>query len=168
MIRGEELELRVEHFGSEGKSVARVDNFVVFVRGGIPGDTVTGRLIRVSKKFAEAEIAGIVIPSPLRVTPRCSFFGVCGGCTWQHLSYEGQRDFKRQQVVDALERIGGFNGIPVLPTIGAEDVFYYRNKMEFSFGTRWLTREEMEHAPVRDGKRRSRSFCPRVAYPAAV
>ena len=146
MIRGEELELRVENFGSEGKSVARVDNFVVFVRGGIPGDTVRGRLVRVSKKFAEAEIAGIVIPSPLRVTPRCSFFGVCGGCTWQHLSYEGQRDFKRQQVLDALERIGGFNGIPVLPTIGAEDVFYYRNKMEFSFGTRWLTREEVEHA----------------------
>ena len=151
MIRGEELELRVEHFGSEGKSVARVDNFVVFVRGGIPGDTVTGRLIRVSKKFAEAEIAGVVVPSPLRVTPRCRFFGVCGGCTWQHLSYQGQCDFKRLQVADALERIGGFTGVPVLPTMGAEDVFFYRNKMEFSFGTRWLTREEMEHAR-RSGK----------------
>jgi 23S rRNA (uracil1939-C5)-methyltransferase len=144
MIRGEELELRVENFGSEGKSVARVDNFVVFVRGGIPGDTVRARLVRVSRKFAEAEITAVVIPSPLRVTPRCRFFGVCGGCTWQHLSYQGQLDFKRQQVADALERIGGFSGIPVLPTIGAEDVFFYRNKMEFSFGTRWLTREEVE------------------------
>ncbi len=146
MIRGEELELRVENFGSEGKSVARVDNFVVFVRGGIPGDTVRARMVRVSKKFAEAEIAAVVIPSPLRVTPRCRFFGVCGGCTWQHLSYQGQCDFKRQQVADALERIGGFTGIPVLPTIGAEEIFFYRNKMEFSFGTRWLSQSEVEHA----------------------
>jgi len=146
MIRGEELELRVENFGSEGKSVARVDTFVVFVRGGIPGDTVRGRLVRVSRKFAEAEIAAVIVPSPLRITPRCRFFGVCGGCAWQHLSYQGQCDFKRRQVQDALERIGGFTGIPVLPTIGAKDVFFYRNKMEFSFGTRWLTREEVEHA----------------------
>jgi len=80
MIRGEELELRVENFGSEGKSVARVDNFVVFVRGGIPGDTVRARLVRVSRKFAEAEITGVIVPSPLRITPRCRFFGVCGGC----------------------------------------------------------------------------------------
>lgn len=144
MKRGDDLTLTVDRYGAEGKGVARVDGFVVFVRGGVPGDVVTGRLTRVSKNFAEAEIALLTGPSPYRITPRCRYFGTCGGCVWQHLSYPGQLEFKRQQVVDALEHIGGFAGVAVQPTLGASDAFYYRNKMEFSFGMRWLTREELD------------------------
>lgn len=143
MKRGDEITLSVESFGAEGKSVARVDGFVVFVPGGIPGDTVSARVTRVSKNFAESRILTVLTPSPLRTTPRCSYYGTCGGCSWQHLSYAGQCEFKRQQVVDALERIGGFTGATVLPTLGAENEYYYRNKMEFSFGVRWLTAEEL-------------------------
>ena len=146
MKRGDELELKVERYGAEGKGVARVEGFVIFVRGGVPGDTVTARLTRVSKNFAEAEIAAVTTPSLHRVAPRCRYFGTCGGCVWQHLSYAGQLEFKRQQVVDAIERIGGFTGVAVQPAIGAENAFYYRNKMEFSFGVRWLTREELDAA----------------------
>jgi 23S rRNA (uracil1939-C5)-methyltransferase len=151
MKRGDELDLRVERYGAEGKGVSRVDGFVVFVRGGVPGDNVRGRLARVSKNFAEADIAAVVTPSTHRVAPRCRYFGTCGGCVWQHLAYPGQLEFKRQQVADALERIGGFPGGVVEPTIGAGDPFYYRNKMEFSFGVRWLTREELDAAQGRDG-----------------
>jgi 23S rRNA (uracil1939-C5)-methyltransferase len=151
MKRDDELELHVERYGSEGKGVSRVDGFVVFVRGGVPGDTVRARVARVSKNFAEADIAAVLAPSPYRVPPRCRYFGTCGGCVWQHLSYPGQLEFKRQQVTDALERIGGFPGITVEPTLGAADPFYYRNKMEFSFGVRWLTREELDAAHDQGG-----------------
>jgi 23S rRNA (uracil1939-C5)-methyltransferase len=143
MKRGDEITLTVERFGSEGKSVARVDGFVVFVPGGIPGDTVRARTTRVSTNFAEAQVLEILVPSMLRTRPRCSYYGTCGGCSWQHLSYPGQCEFKRQQVVDALERIGGFTGTTVHPTLGAENEYYYRNKMEFSFGVRWLTTDEL-------------------------
>lgn len=146
MKRGDELELRVERYGAEGKGIARVEGFVVFVRGGVPGDSVRARLGKVSKNFAEADVVNVVEPSPHRTTPRCIHFGTCGGCVWQHLAYPAQMEFKRQQVVDALERIGGFSGVRVEPTLGAADAFYYRNKMEFSFGVRWLTREEMDAA----------------------
>jgi len=149
--RGETITVTVERFGAEGKSVARVEGFVVFVRSGVPGDTAAVRLTRVSKNFADADIVSVVTPSPLRTTPQCAYFGVCGGCTWQHLSYEGQCAFKRQQVVDALERIGGFPDIPVHPTIGSGQVYHYRNKMEFSFGVRWLTKEELEHVTAEGG-----------------
>jgi 23S rRNA (uracil1939-C5)-methyltransferase len=144
MKRGEELELHVERYGAEGKGIARVEGFVVFIRGGVPGDSVIVRLVKVSKNFAEAEVVSVVQPSPHRTTPRCRHFGTCGGCVWQHLAYPAQMEFKRQQVVDALERIGGFSGVTVQPTLGATDAFYYRNKMEFSFGMRWLTREELD------------------------
>ncbi|HSQ75415.1 MAG TPA: 23S rRNA (uracil(1939)-C(5))-methyltransferase RlmD [Bacteroidota bacterium] len=151
MKRGETITVNVERFGAEGKSVARVEGFVVFVRSGVPGDTVVVRLTRVSKNFADADIVSVLTPSPLRTTPRCAYFGVCGGCTWQHLSYEGQCAFKRQQVVDALERIGGFPQIPVHPTAGSDRAYHYRNKMEFSFGVRWLTKEELERVTAEGG-----------------
>jgi 23S rRNA (uracil1939-C5)-methyltransferase len=143
MNRGDEITLTVERFGAEGKSVARVEGFVVFIPGGIPGDTVRARYTRVSKNFADAQVLEVITPSPLRTTPRCPSYGVCGGCSWQHLSYAGQCEFKRQLVVDALERIGGFTGTTVHPTLGAENEYYYRNKMEFSFGVRWLTQDEL-------------------------
>lgn len=143
MKRGDAITLTVERFGAEGKSVARVEGFVVFIPGGIPGDTVTARITRVSKNFAEAQVMAVQVPSALRTQPRCAYYGTCGGCSWQHLSYAGQCEFKRQQVVDALERIGGFTEPAVHPTLGAANAYYYRNKMEFSFGVRWLTAEEM-------------------------
>jgi 23S rRNA (uracil1939-C5)-methyltransferase len=130
-------------FAFEGKSIARVDGMVVFVRQGVPGDEVRVRLTKVKKQFAEAEIIEVLTYSPLRTTPRCRYFGTCGGCKWQHVGYQSQLDFKRQHVVDALERIGGFKGVHVNETLGVEDPYFYRNKMEFSFGEKWLTNEEM-------------------------
>jgi len=142
--RGEEIRLTLESFAFEGKAVARVDGLVAFVSGGVAGDEVRARLTKVKKQFVEAETLEVLKPSALRTEPRCKHFGTCGGCKWQHVDYQAQLDFKRQHVIDALERIGGFKGVSVQPTLGAPDIYYYRNKMEFSFGQRWLTRKELE------------------------
>jgi len=144
MKRGDEAVLTLEGFAFEGKSVARLDGLVVFVYGAVPGDTARVQFTKVKKNFCEARTMEVVTPSPLRDIPRCRYFGVCGGCRWQNVRYEAQLDFKRQHVVDALERIGGFRGVTVSPTLGVDSAYFYRNKMEFSFGHRWLTKEEMK------------------------
>lgn len=140
MIAVDEIvELKIESIAFEGKSIARVDGFVVFVAGGIPGDVVKARIYKKKKDYAEAKLVEIVSPSEHRVEARCSYFGVCGGCRWQHLDYAEQLRFKRQHVIDALERTGGLK-LEVEPIIGAEDVYEYRNKIEVTFSERpyWI------------------------------
>lgn len=157
---GDEVEITIENFAVEGKSVGRLDGLVVFVTGGVPGDHVRVRVTKSKKKFVEAEVAEILLQSPLRVRPRCKYFGTCGGCKWQHVRYAAQLDFKRQHVVDALERIGGFQDVAVNPTLGSPEEFFYRNKMEFSFGDKWLTKEELE---MRDRKQATQHDSPLFA-----
>ncbi len=152
MKRGDELTLHLESAAFEGKNIARLDGLVAFVKGGVPGDDVRVRITRTKKSFVEAEVLEVTTPSPIRVTPRCRYSGVCGGCKWQEVQYQAQLDFKRQHVIDALERIGGFTGISILPTLGSPDIYFYRNKMEFSFGAKWLTREEMERGSEDEGR----------------
>lgn len=142
--RGEELTLTLDSFAFEGKSIARHDGLVVFIQGGVPGDDVRVKLTKIKKQFLEAEVVEVLKKSPLRVEPRCRYFGICGGCKWQHVDYQAQLEFKRQHVVDALERIGGFKDIAVNPAIGSENIYFYRNKMEFSFGEKWLPKDEFE------------------------
>lgn len=146
LTRGAEFEITPDGAADSGDAVGRVEGLVVFVRGGVPGDRLRARVVRTKKNLAEAEITAVLAPSPDRVTPRCRYFGVCGGCRWQHVRYEAQTALKRRQVVDALERIGGFRGAPVRGTLPSPSAYHYRNKMEFSFGTRWLTAEELKAA----------------------
>jgi 23S rRNA (uracil1939-C5)-methyltransferase len=151
MNRGDELVVHLDSLASEGKTVARTDGIVVFVQGGAPGDDARVRIRRTRKAFLEAELVEVVHPSALRMKPRCRYFGVCGGCTLQHIRYHAQLDFKRQHVVDVLERIGGFSGHTVNETLGVDDPYFYRNKMEFSFGTKWLERGELDTV-AREGR----------------
>ncbi|MBO6574248.1 MAG: 23S rRNA (uracil(1939)-C(5))-methyltransferase RlmD [Rhodothermales bacterium] len=144
MKKGAQLELSIEKFADRGKSLSRVDGYVVFVPGGVPGDVVRGTLIRKRKSFGEARIDEVLTPSPLRTDPRCRYFGTCGGCKWQHVQYEAQLEAKTQSVREALEHEGGLTGITMRPTLGSEQIYEYRNKMEFSFSAeRWLTKEEI-------------------------
>jgi len=137
--RGDELQLEVTDAVFEGKSIARYEGLVVFVENAVPGDLITARLLKIKKSYAEAKVVKIEHPSPLRVEPRCKYFGVCGGCRWQNVDYRAQLRFKQQQVADAFERIGGFSDIQMLPIIGADDIYYYRGKMEYSFAEQqWL------------------------------
>ena len=149
--RGTELRLVAEEpafsstggsaHGGEGMTIARHEGFVIFVVGAVPGDEVMAEVVRVKKNFAEARVTRLEKPSRLRTEPRCRHFGVCGGCKWQHVEYQSQLRFKERFVKDSLERIGGFKDPVMLPIIGAEDVFFYRNKMEFSFSDQmWFER----------------------------
>jgi 23S rRNA (uracil1939-C5)-methyltransferase len=137
--RDDEITLLVADAAFEGKTIGRHEGFVVFVEGAVPGDTVRVRIVKVKKSFAEARVVSVEQPSPHRVLPRCKHFGSCGGCKWQHVDYRLQLEFKQRHVVDAFERIGGFSNPTVLPIIGSDDAFFYRNKMEYSFAEKeWL------------------------------
>lgn len=129
---------------AEGKSLARVDDMVVFVPFGAPGDIVDLKLDKKRKSYGEAHIVAMKKPSEIRVEPFCQHFGVCGGCKWQHIPYEYQMKYKRQQVVDALERIAKVDLPEVMPAMGSANTTHYRNKLEFTFSNKcWLTFEEL-------------------------
>jgi len=135
----------ITDIGAEGNAVARVDNLVVFVPMLIPGDVVDLKVIRKRKKYLEGKVLKFREYSTDRIDARCIHFGVCGGCKWQHLPYNMQLRYKEKQVMDNLTRIGKVE-IPVIhPIIGAEEVFHYRNKLEYAFSDkRWLTKDEVE------------------------
>ena len=129
---------------AEGKSLARVDEMVVFIPYGAPGDIVDVKLDKKKKSYGEGHIERMVKPSELRQEPFCEHFGVCGGCKWQHLPYEYQLRCKQQQVTDALERIAKVELPEVSPILGSAHTQHYRNKLEFTFSNRlWLTFEQM-------------------------
>ena len=130
--------------GSEGTAVARVEGMVVFVTGAVPGDVADLQITRKKRRHAEAVVKELITASPDRVQPFCQHFGVCGGCKWQHLSYEKQLEYKRQQVIDTLERIGGLDLPEVAPALASPELTYYRNKLEFTGSSgRWFTSEEL-------------------------
>ena len=129
---------------AEGKSIARVDDMVVFVPFAVPGDVVDLQVKRKKHHYCEAEVIKFVKKSDLRVEPKCSHFGVCGGCKWQNLPYSEQLKAKQQQVEDQLRRIGKVELPQVNDILGSEQIFCYRNKLEFGCSNkRWLTKEEV-------------------------
>lgn len=140
MIKGVEI----IDIAAEGNAVARVDDMVVFVPFAAPGDVVDVKIDRKRRNYAEGHIDAMVEPSAMRVEPRCEHFTVCGGCRWQHLPYDVQLRAKRQQVVDAMSRIAKVEIPDVESTLGSNNVWEYRNKMEYTFSNkRWLTREQL-------------------------
>jgi 23S rRNA (uracil1939-C5)-methyltransferase len=131
--KGEEIELAVDSLAYGGNGVARLNGFVVFVRGGLPGDRVRARVTKTKRGFAEAVAEAVLVPSPERVAAPCRHFGVCGGCRFQDLAYDVQLAEKERQVRDALVRIGRFVDPPLESIVPAESQFGYRNKLEYSF-----------------------------------
>jgi 23S rRNA (uracil1939-C5)-methyltransferase len=133
VAKDQELELRIDSLAYGGNGVARLNGFVVFVRRGLPGDTVRARVTKVKRSHAEALAVELVEPSPQRVEAPCAHYPACGGCRFQDLAYEAQLAAKAAQVRDALTRIGGFAEPPLEPIVPAEQKFHYRNKLEYSF-----------------------------------
>ena len=133
VTRDQELELSVESLAFGGNGVARLNGFVVFVRRGLPGDRVRARITKVQRRHAEALAVEVLDPSPLRVVAPCKHYPACGGCRFQDLAYEAQLEAKADQVRDALVRIGGLAEPPLEPIVPAEQIFHYRNKLEYSF-----------------------------------
>lgn len=136
--------IEITAFAAEGKSLARIDDMVVFVPYVVPGDIVDLQVTRKKHSFMEAKVVKLHKASDDRIAPVCRHFGVCGGCKWQCLKYERQLHYKQQQVVDTLTRIGKIELPEVKPIIGSRQTLRYRNKLEFSFSNkRWLTEEEI-------------------------
>jgi len=135
----------IEEVAAEGKTLARVNDRVVFIRGGAPGDVVDIRVTNKRKSFFEGVPVVFHSLSTDRIEPFCSHFDTCGGCKWQHLPYKMQLEFKQQQVIDNFERLGKFE-IPVSePIMGSVEEQFYRNKLEYTFSdSRWLTKEEID------------------------
>jgi 23S rRNA (uracil1939-C5)-methyltransferase len=131
--KDQELELRIDSLAYGGNGVARLNGFVVFVRRGLPGDTVRARVTKVKRNHAEALATEVLAPGPSRVDAPCAHYPACGGCRFQDLAYEAQLEAKAAQVADALRRIGGIADAPLEPIVPAESVFHYRNKLEYSF-----------------------------------
>ena len=129
---------------AEGKSIAKVDDKIVFVPFTIPGDVVDVQIGRSRKKFAEGRVVNFVKRSENRVEPVCEHFGICGGCKWQMLPYQDQIKFKQQQVVDNLVRLGKVELPEISPILGSAKTEFYRNKLEFTFSNKmWLTQEQV-------------------------
>jgi len=143
--KGTVVELEIESTAFKGKGIAKVDGLAVFVPGTAPGDRIKAMITRKKKSFREAKVIELLEPSPVRVEPVCRHANTCGGCTWQHIPYEKQLSYKEQHVRDHIERIAHLSPDIVQPIIGCDEPLYYRNKMEYSFGTRrWLTDEEIQ------------------------
>lgn len=151
---------------AEGKAVAKVcmdadkdDRLVVFIPYGAPGDVVDVQLDKKKHSWAEGHIVNFVKPSNERVEPRCRHHGVCGGCKWQHLPYEVQLRCKEQQVKDALVRIARVHLPDISPILGSENIFGYRNKMEYTFADRrWRTWEELRSGKEFEGPAEALGF----------
>ncbi|MBP6577721.1 MAG: 23S rRNA (uracil(1939)-C(5))-methyltransferase RlmD [Chryseobacterium sp.] len=131
--------------GAKGVSVGKTEEGkTVLVTGAVPGDLVNVRVKKTKSNYVEGEAVEILEYSEHRVDPKCVHFGTCGGCKWQNIAYNKQLDFKHSEVVNNITRIGGVSGFDIIPILGSEEQYHYRNKMEFSFSNaRWLTQYEI-------------------------
>lgn len=130
---GAELELSIDSLAFGARGVGRVDGFVVFVDGGLPGDLVRARIHRVKRRHAEATAVAVLAPGPDRVVAPCAHFPECGGCRLQNLAYPAQAALKERQVRDAIVRIAGVAGAAIAPIVRADEPYAYRNKLEYAF-----------------------------------
>ncbi|PJA28280.1 MAG: 23S rRNA (uracil(1939)-C(5))-methyltransferase RlmD [candidate division Zixibacteria bacterium CG_4_9_14_3_um_filter_46_8] len=131
---GEQIKIEIESLAFGGMGVGKLDDLVVFVDGALPGESITAQVYRRKNRFIEARLLQIESESPDRVKPRCRHFPLCGGCRLQHLSYPKQAEYKKKQLIDSLRQIGRFEDPPVSNLVPSDRQYYYRNKMEYSFG----------------------------------
>ncbi len=147
--KGTQAEVEIEDIAFGGRGLVRLDGLAVFIDQAVPGDRVDIRIIKKKKNYAEARVVDLIASSPFRISAPCEYSGFCGGCKWQFLNYDRQLIYKRQHVLDALEHIGLIKDAVVHPTIPSENIFGYRNKMEFSCADRrWLLPEELGRSDI--------------------
>ncbi|HEY3187759.1 MAG TPA: TRAM domain-containing protein, partial [Solirubrobacteraceae bacterium] len=130
--RGDRVDVTIDDLAFGGEGVGRLDGYVMFVRGGLPGDRVRVHVTETRARYGRGVIDEVLTRSPDRVDPPCPYFGRCGGCRLQHLAYPAQLAFKEKQVRDCLERLGNVAGFELRAILPAPDPYGYRNKMEFT------------------------------------
>lgn len=137
-------DIEITDVAAEGKSLARVDDMVVFIPFGAPGDIADIKIDKKKRNYAEGHIVKLNKPSDLRLEPKCEHFTLCGGCRWQHLPYDYQLACKQRQVSDALQRIAKVELPEISPILGSKNIWEYRNKMEYTFSNKkWLTFDQL-------------------------
>jgi 23S rRNA (uracil1939-C5)-methyltransferase len=162
--KGDLIELSIEDYAFEGRGIAKINKeeiasgsqqeqtkYVVFVDNAYPGDKVKAQIRKIKKTYAESVTEEIISPSQYRIKARCKYFGVCGGCKQQNLEYLKQLDYKQKQVEEIFRKMGGFRNFSIESIIPSGKIFFYRNKMEFSFSEkRWLTKDEINSGEAID------------------
>lgn len=122
--------MTIDNMGYEGEGVGKIDNFTVFVAGAVVGEKVKIKIVKVSKNFAFGKLLEIIEASPSRIEPVCSIYKGCGGCNIQHIDYKAQLDFKTNRVMQVINRIGKLEKVLIHPTLGMENPYNYRNKVQ--------------------------------------
>jgi len=137
---------------SDGQSVARTDEYVIFIKGAVPGDVVDVQITRKKSKYREANVIAVKEASHKRVEPVCKHFGTCGGCKWQNMSYDWQLFYKHKQVTDALTRLAKIELPEIEKILPSKKTYYYRNKLEYTFSNKkWLTLEQINDKSIAFG-----------------
>jgi 23S rRNA (uracil1939-C5)-methyltransferase len=131
---GQEVNVTIDNYGSEGEGVARVEGFAVFVPGAIAGEEVRVRIDDVKANYSRGSIVDVLHRSNERADVGCDLYGECGGCQLMHVGYGAQLEMKRRRVAEALKRIGGIDGVTVEPTLGMDRPWEYRNKVQYPVG----------------------------------
>ncbi len=126
------LEVEITDLAFDGKAVGHIDGKVIFLKGGLPGETVLAEITKTKARYFNGITREIIKKSDKRVKAVCSHFHECGGCTWLDLQYEDQLAYKQKQVNDCIERIGALQNVKILDIIGSKEIYHYRNKMEYS------------------------------------
>ncbi len=136
--------LQITDAGAEGICIGRYENTVVFVPYVVPGDVVNVTAFK-KHSYYQAKVLRFISYSPDRVRPVCAHFGTCGGCKWQHMTYEKQLFYKQKQVFDHFSRIGKFPFPEIRPILASDAIFAYRDKIEYTFSDRkWLSKEDLD------------------------
>lgn len=132
MIKKNEIyNLKITDLGNHGEGIGKIDNFTLFIKNALPGETIKALVTKVNKSYGYGKLIEIIEKSPYRVEPKCPVAGKCGGCTLQHLSYDKQLVAKQNKVLQNIQRIGGFENIKVEPVIGMDEPYHYRNKAQY-------------------------------------
>ncbi len=126
---GQIVKIKIDNIAFGGEGVGRIEDFVVFVPLVIEGEEVETKIIEVKKSFARGELVKIIKPSKIRINAECEYFGDCGGCQYQHITYDEQLKIKQKQIIDLFNRIGGFSQDKVAPVIACPQTFNYRNRI---------------------------------------
>lgn len=146
--KNQSITISVDSVAYGGKGVARLDNFVIFVRDALPGQRLKVKIIKKKSSFAEAIIEEIITQSPDYVDPKCVYFNDCGGCTFQNLRYSAQLKIKKQQIEGVYTHLTRLTSVKILEPLASPEIWGYRNKMEFSAGdNRWLMKENDPETP---------------------
>lgn len=134
ITKGQEFSLEIDDMGTDGEGIGHKEGYTLFVKDALVGDIVRVKVIRAKKKFGYGRLMEVITPSPWRVEPACDCARQCGGCQIQHCSYEKQLAWKEKKVRDCLQRIGGFEEIPMEPVMGMDEPYHYRNKAQYPVG----------------------------------